>query len=257
MKSSKRNVPKTDLFPKSSIWCGSRGIKYSEEFRDALYKINPVYISCMYKHMFEANAVQNLRQMEGDGIESDKDENNNKDGYHVSRDDASSAGYSRDVNEVKRLSRKSSMSDGLLTEKTNRNSNTPLSLVIQANNSRRNKDKDCQGWEVCSRPHSLSNTPYKRFYDFEMPDYFKSRSLSANACLLPIKRDKDNTPKSQNSRLKLVANPSLSRVHIDRLHPDNFLQTLFVTDQFYPFDPRFVHINEVGSEIAVYYYTNG
>ena len=41
-------------------------IKFSEEFRQTVYKINPDYLSCTHKALFEVNATDNLRNQESD-----------------------------------------------------------------------------------------------------------------------------------------------------------------------------------------------
>lgn len=50
----------------ASVETSSQSIKFSEEFRQVVYKINPDYLSCTHKTLFEINATDNLRDQEND-----------------------------------------------------------------------------------------------------------------------------------------------------------------------------------------------
>lgn len=69
-----------------SVWCGAHGVRYTDDFRSVVYKINPTHLSCVYKKMFEASATNSLLGIDTDDLDdgdkkSDftkkmKDENN-------------------------------------------------------------------------------------------------------------------------------------------------------------------------------------
>ena len=50
----------------STLESSGPNIKFSEEFRQTVYKINPDYLSCTHKALFEVNATDNLRNQESD-----------------------------------------------------------------------------------------------------------------------------------------------------------------------------------------------
>lgn len=54
-----------------SVWVGSPKGRYTEEFRRLIYEINPTYLPCVYKEMFETNATNTLRDLEGNEEDSE------------------------------------------------------------------------------------------------------------------------------------------------------------------------------------------
>ena len=54
-----------------SDWCNEPTLKYTGGFRDLIYQVNPHYISCVYKKMFDACATNQLRIVDDDGIVDD------------------------------------------------------------------------------------------------------------------------------------------------------------------------------------------
>ena len=73
----------------SVVWSGAHGVKYSDDFRTVVYKINPNNLSCVYKKMFEATATNNLRGVEIRVSDSDTDKKTESSPKKVSTGDSS------------------------------------------------------------------------------------------------------------------------------------------------------------------------
>lgn len=68
----------------AAVETSSQRIKFSEEFRQVVYKINPDYLSCTYKTLFEINATDSLRNQEADfQIYTNDSTERRKPGYDV------------------------------------------------------------------------------------------------------------------------------------------------------------------------------
>lgn len=69
----------------AAVETSSQRIKFSEEFRQVVYKINPDYLSCTHKTLFEINATDSLRNQEADfQIYTNDSTERRKPGYDVS-----------------------------------------------------------------------------------------------------------------------------------------------------------------------------
>lgn len=74
----------TALDKMAAVETSSRSIKFSEEFRQVVYKINPDYLSCTHKTLFEINATDSLRNQEADfQIYTNDSTERRKPGYDV------------------------------------------------------------------------------------------------------------------------------------------------------------------------------
>ncbi|XP_022326055.1 uncharacterized protein LOC111125943 [Crassostrea virginica] len=142
----------------STLESSGPNIKFSEEFRQTVYKINPDYLSCTHKALFEVNATDNLRNQESDF-------------QIVTNNSTERRKPFSDVNEFNAPSRSSSSITGTFSDSA---------LKVLQNNCLSVDRRELRGWEVCIRSHSAQSYSFrKQRIDF-MRDLQRGRSLSAS-----------------------------------------------------------------------------
>ncbi|VDI06263.1 Hypothetical predicted protein [Mytilus galloprovincialis] len=137
-----------------SVWVGSHGVRYSAEFRNIIYEINPVYLPCVYKEMFENNATNTMRE----------NEDTNEDAKTLIKE----------ATNVK------------TTEKENVQKNRCSSAVLYQEPSENSKQDEFSGWKTCSTEHSATSVHCNTT---QLEDCVKHRSHSASAKLNTLKSD--------------------------------------------------------------------
>ncbi|XP_033752753.1 uncharacterized protein LOC117336359 [Pecten maximus] len=164
-------------------WCGAHGVRYTEDFRKVVYKINPNDLSCGYKKLFEASATSTLRGMEPD-MENEKvvtkkmkDETNTwatPVRPNVQNSCASLHKYKFDSPPPHRGQSQ------IIRSLSSAYTSGPEKIVTK---------KEFRGWDVCSRPHSADSSSYLKFTSAETRDMMRNRSQSA--CVkFGVKREK-------------------------------------------------------------------
>lgn len=150
----------------ASVETSSQSIKFSEEFRQVVYKINPDYLSCTHKTLFEINATDNLRDQENDfQIHTNDSTERRKPCY--------------DVNEMKYPSTSISNIAGTYSDSALK--------VLQSNYISTDR-RELNGWEVCIRAHSAQSFSFRKHRLDSMRDLQRGRSLSAS--IKPTRREK-------------------------------------------------------------------
>lgn len=150
-----------------SVWVGSHGVRYSAEFRNIIYEINPVYLPCVYKEMFENNATNTMR--ENEDIHEDE-KTLIKDGTYVKT-----------------------------IEKENVQKNRCSSAVVYQEPNENSKQDEFSGWKTCSTEHSATSVHCNTT---QLEDSVKHRSHSASAKLNVSKIDSPSQTTQKTGKTK-------------------------------------------------------
>ncbi|XP_061185976.1 uncharacterized protein LOC133194031 [Saccostrea echinata] len=135
-----------------------QSIKFSVEFRDTVYRLNPDYLSCKHKVLFEVNATDTLRD-QGSEIH-----------FYHSTDFADGRKSLSDITKSESPSKTVSNIEEAFSDTAIR---TFHSKYLS------NDRKGLRGWEVCLRPHSAQSYHFRRQRSDHTRDLQRSRSLSA------------------------------------------------------------------------------
>ncbi|XP_062568575.1 uncharacterized protein LOC134230751 [Saccostrea cucullata] len=134
-----------------------QSIKFSVEFRDTVYRINPDYLSCKHKVLFEDNATDTLRDQGSEphlSLSTDF-----ADGRKSFSDITKSDSPSKSVSNIEET-----FSDSAIRTLHSKHFS--------------NDRKGLRGWEVCLRTHSAQSCHYRKLRS-DHKDLQRSRSLSA------------------------------------------------------------------------------
>ncbi|OWF50702.1 hypothetical protein KP79_PYT18350 [Mizuhopecten yessoensis] len=178
-------------------WRGAHGVRYTEDFRNVVYKINPNHLSCGYKKLFESSATSCLRGLEpDDGDKHDKvltkkmKEESNTLATTVRPHTQGSCVSLHSANKYKFDSPPPHRGQAHIIQSLSAaHTSGPEKIVVK---------KEFRGWDVCSRPHSADSSGYLQFTSAETRDMMRNRSQSA--CVkFGVKREKVSMSKVQIS----------------------------------------------------------
>ncbi|XP_060072710.1 uncharacterized protein LOC132552550 [Ylistrum balloti] len=218
-------------------WCGAHGVRYNEDFRNVVYKINPNHLSCGYKKMFEASATSSLR-----GMEQDVEDENDKELNKKMKDETNT--WATTVRQHTQGSCASSHKYKFDSPPPHRGQAQIIQSLSSAYTSSPGKTvtkKEFRGWDVCSRPHSADSSGYLKFTSAETRDMMRNRSQSA--CVKNgMKREKvfmskvqiNGPPRAQSTLVRTSMDMFENRDTVQsKLHLDHPLRAQSSGGKFY------------------------
>lgn len=195
-----------------AVLCGSPRKRFTKEFREAVYNINPINITCTYKEIFEVNAVSKLRNLDYNinFLDSD-DRSQHGNGGNTNTSNTWATVLKHGQVSVKNLKTKNGyLSDSETVFKTVRRSSSlsdnPANVKIPRRPDRRHSvvSDGFHGWKVCSRPHTAACSDYRILSKSILNESHRIRSRSASAKInySKLKRAKFMSEKRLSGRHK-------------------------------------------------------